>query len=128
MLIVCGYVVLGFLGLLMGLLFLFMFYEWIRSWLFYHRVVRRLRSPLNNAELFSVLDKCLADKMRVRVLMVLRTKNLISPDRKTCEAIRARAIQEQKPPRKGGISNEKVVFCDELYRTLDQLRKQGVEM
>jgi hypothetical protein len=103
---------------------------WLRGRYFYWRTmrtVRNIRLPLNKQELFGIMEKCTTDNARAHVLTKLRVGNLICSDIEVLEAIRVFIIQAQQPlqgPRAFIYKQSKIDLCDELCRTLDQLKTQ----
>jgi hypothetical protein len=99
--------------------------RWIRGWWFYLVVGRKLASPLGKDDLFSILERSITDSMRGRVLSEVRVSGLIRPTQQTIAGIYSRLLEEQQLlSGKRFRQPSKLLFCDELCRVLDQLRKQ----
>ena len=92
-------------------------------------VGRKLASPLGKDDLFLILERSVTDSMRTRVLSEVRASGLVRPTPETIVGIHSRLLEEQVLLTKRCLDlPSKLLFCDELCRVLDQLRKQVPDM
>jgi hypothetical protein len=125
---IVGYCLIAVIGLVMLVAVGFLVPDvvrWVRGWWFHFAVGRKLTTPLSRDDLFSVLQNSITDGMRARVLSEVRISGLIRPTPETIADIHARLLKEQDLLSAVRFRQpSKLLFCDELCRVLDQLRKQ----